>query len=101
MPFKQNLPAVILVATAAALGSVVLLLRPTEEDRLRRAVNDHVKTVPKAQSVEVVGTVAEIRTSDGRLLFHAFSRSDDGAWRFLKDLTEDFGRMLRDPAVMR
>lgn len=101
VPFKQNLPAVVVVASLAAFGALFLLLQPAEEDRLRRAVNDHIKTVPKAQSVEIAGTVAEIRTSDGLLLFHAFARGDDGRWRFLSDLKEDFERTLRDPAVSR
>lgn len=98
MAFKQNLPAVAILATAAAVVGLIVLLQPPDEDQLRQAAAAHLKGAGNVRDFKVVGEIVDVLRSDGSVSHLAFSKAS-GAWRFDRDLGKDFDAHMKDPAV--
>jgi hypothetical protein len=98
--FKQNLPAVAILASAGLIVGFIVLLQPPDEDQLRQAAAAHVKTMDKVGGFEVRGEVVDVLRADGSVSFLAFAKRD-GAWRFDRDLAQDFDTLMKDPAASR
>jgi hypothetical protein len=96
--FKQNLPVLAVLVALGAVGGALLFLRPPPEDRLKKAVEAHVATLQNVKGFGILGNVADVQLADGSVLFAEFAEKD-GAWRFSKDLGEEFRRTMQDPAV--
>ena len=86
MTFKQNLPAVVILGSAAASVGLIVLLQPPDEDLLRRAVAAHVKTMQGVRDFKVEGETADVLLADGSVRHLAFAKRPDGAWGFDRDL---------------
>ena len=100
MTFKQNLPALAILASAGAVVGLIVLTRPPEEDLLRQAAAAHVKTLDKARDFQVFGETVDVLRADGSVVHLAFA-SRDGAWAFDRDLSADFAERMKDPAMAR
>lgn len=100
MSYKQNLPILVVVLSAAAVVGFIALTRPPEEDLLREAVAAHVKTMDKVREFRVVGETVDVLRSDGAVTHLAFAKRDD-AWRFDRDLSLDFAQRMQDPVSTR
>jgi hypothetical protein len=98
--FKQNLPALAILASAGAVVGLIVLTRPPDEDLLRQAAADHVKTMGKVQDFKVLGETVDVLHADGAVTHLAFARRD-GTWVFDRDLSRDFAEKMRDPAMAR
>lgn len=97
MSFKQNLPAFAIVGAAALVVGLIVATRPPDEDLLRRAAAEHVKTIDKARDFKVVGETVDVALADGGVLHLSFVKRD-GDWRFDRDLGQDFARKMQEPA---
>ena len=100
MAFKQNLPAIAILASAGAVVGLIVLTRPPDEDLLRQAATAHVKTMDKARDFQVIGETVDVLHADGAVAHLAFARRD-GAWAFDRELSGDFARRMREPAPVR
>ncbi|HEX7897130.1 MAG TPA: hypothetical protein VF950_05190 [Planctomycetota bacterium] len=100
MAFKQNLPAVAILASAGAVVGLIVLTRPPDEDLLRQAAAAHVKTMDKARDFQVFGETVDVLHADGSVAHLAFAKRD-GAWAFDRELSGDFAQRMRDPAMSR
>ena len=100
MTFKQNLPAFAILASAGAVVGLIVLTRPPDEDLLRQAAAEHVKTLDKARDFKVVGDTVDVLHADGAVVHLAFARRD-GAWAYDRELSKDFAERMRDSAMAR
>jgi hypothetical protein len=100
--FKHNLPipALVLVLIAAAVAAVALFLRPPEEDLIRQAVDRYVATLGPVRELEIHGTVADILTENGRLVYAEFENRN-GTWTFARNLAEEFSKTMKDPEIQK
>ncbi len=97
--FKQNLPLLAVFMALATVAGIFVFLQPPPEDRLRKAVTEHVGSLPGAKDFLLFGAVADVRFADGSVRHLEFAE-DRGAWAVSKDLAEDFKKTLQDPAVV-
>ena len=102
MAFKHNLPipAAVILLIVAALAGLYFFLEPPEEDQIRQAVDRYAATVGPVKQLEIHGTVADILTEGGRLIYAEFEKRD-GAWTFARNLAEEFSRSMKDPELQR
>ena len=102
MAFKHNLPipAVALVLIVAALAAVAIFLQPPEEDQVRQAVDRYVATLGPVKQMEIHGTVADILTENGRLIYAQFE-NQNGTWAFARNLAEEFSKAMKDPEMQK
>jgi hypothetical protein len=98
--FKQNLPLLLVLLTAAAAAGLWLASAPGDDDLVRRAATEHLKTLPPGASFELHADVADVRFPDGRASFLLFEKRD-GAWRYSKDLGKEFAETLQQADVAR
>ncbi len=98
MAFKQNLPALGILAAAAAVVGFIVVLQPPDEDQLRQAAAAHLKDAGNVRDFKVAGEIVDVLRSDGSVQHLAFSKAS-GAWRFDRDLGRDFDAHMKDPAV--
>jgi len=100
--FKHNLPipAVALVLLAAAIAAIVFFLQPPEEDQIRQAVDRYVARIGPVQQLEIHGTVADILTGNGRLIYAEFENRG-GTWEFARNLAEEFSKAMKDGEVQK
>ena len=98
MPFKQNLPAVAILAAAGAVVGFIVLTQPPDEDLLRRAAAEHVKAMGAVREFQVRGEVVDVLRADGSVSHLVFAKRD-GAWVFDRDLGKDFDARMKDPVI--
>ncbi len=96
MTFKQNIPLIALGFVALAGAALVVLLQPSDEDRLDRAVREHVATLGAVQEHRRSGAVADVLLADGRVLYLEFEKKD-GQWKPARDLGKEFDGAMKDP----
>ena len=102
MAFKHNLPipAVILVLLAGGIGAALLFHSPPEEDLLRQAVDRHVATLGPVKEMQLHGTVADILTQEGRLIYAEFEKKN-GTWTYSRNLADEFAQAMKDPETQK
>ena len=92
--FKQNLPVLALFLIAAAIVFSVIVLQPSEEDRLRATAQEYARTLGPVREVAVRGTLAEITLTNNRTLFADFEKKE-GKWVLARDLFQEFEKTVK------
>lgn len=105
MRLRKNIPLIGVAVFAAGGVAALVVLQPSREERLQAAVRKYAESRGRVLDVQMHGTVADILLADDAgkpkgALFVEFS-DKGGEWAPGKDLSEDYLRTARDPAVER
>jgi hypothetical protein len=100
--FKQNLPVLALFLIGAGIVLFVIVLQPSDEDRLREAAREYAQTLGPVRDVTLTGTLAEITLTTNKTLFADFEKKD-GRWVLARDLFKEFEQTVKaqDNEVLR
>jgi hypothetical protein len=98
MAFKRNLPLVGGFVIAAGIVAALIILQPSDSDRLHAAALQYAHAQGSVTRFELRDAIALVGYASGAAQYVEFAKKD-GRWAFHRDLEADFRAFARDPAL--